>query len=155
VDEHSLRFRQIHLDFHTSEQIAGVASEFDAETFADTLRARESSSAVLRGSYVKGFGVGRQTGWCERRAVEIGGLGGAVGARIAERWRLLAPEFDERRRRLWAAAEARSHGPGGVGAVVRATGISEDTVRRGLAELESGERVEPGRCGVRAGAASR
>jgi hypothetical protein len=65
-------------------------------------------------------------------------------ARIAERWRLLAPEFDERRRRLWAAAEVSSHGPGGVGAVVRATGISEDTVRRGLAELESGERVEPG-----------
>ena len=33
----SLRFRQIHMDFHTSEQIAGVGSEFDPERFADTL----------------------------------------------------------------------------------------------------------------------
>ncbi len=65
-------------------------------------------------------------------------------ARIAERWRLFGSECDERRRRLWAAAEARAHGPGGVALVVRATGISEDTVGRGLAELEAGERLEPG-----------
>ena len=65
-------------------------------------------------------------------------------ARIAERWRLFGPECDERRRRLWAAAEARAHGQGGIAIVVRATGISEDTVRRGLAELEAGERLEPG-----------
>jgi hypothetical protein len=32
-----LRFRQIHLDFHTSEHIPGVGSAFDAEVFADTL----------------------------------------------------------------------------------------------------------------------
>lgn len=32
-----LRFRQIHLDFHTSEHIAGVGSAFDPEAFADTL----------------------------------------------------------------------------------------------------------------------
>jgi hypothetical protein len=32
-----LRFRQIHLDFHTSEQIAGIGSAFDAELFVDTL----------------------------------------------------------------------------------------------------------------------
>lgn len=32
-----LPFRQIHLDFHTSEKIAGIAAEFDAEVFADTL----------------------------------------------------------------------------------------------------------------------
>jgi hypothetical protein len=32
-----LRYRQIHLDFHTSEEIAGVGSEFDPEAFADTL----------------------------------------------------------------------------------------------------------------------
>jgi hypothetical protein len=65
-------------------------------------------------------------------------------ARIAERWRLIGPEFDERRRRLWAAAEARVHGGGGVGVVARATGISPDTIRRGLAELQAGEPVEPG-----------
>lgn len=32
-----LRFRQVHLDFHTSEQIAGIGAAFDAEVFADTL----------------------------------------------------------------------------------------------------------------------
>jgi hypothetical protein len=66
-------------------------------------------------------------------------------AKVGERWRLFGPECDERRRRLWAASEARVHGPGGVGLVSRATGISEDTIRRGLAELESGERVDAGR----------
>jgi hypothetical protein len=64
---------------------------------------------------------------------------------IGERYRALAGELDERRRRLWAAAEARSHGRGGIAAVARATGIAENTVRAGLRELDSGERLEPGR----------
>ncbi|HEX5622748.1 MAG TPA: ISAzo13 family transposase [Solirubrobacteraceae bacterium] len=66
---------------------------------------------------------------------------------IAERYRLLSQQrvLDERGRRLWAAAEARSAGRGGIAAVVRATGISESTVLRGLADLESGEVLEPGR----------
>ena len=64
---------------------------------------------------------------------------------IGERFRALAGELDERRRRLWAAAEARSCGYGGIAAVARATGISEGTIRRGLDELGSGERLEPGR----------
>ncbi len=64
---------------------------------------------------------------------------------IGERYRALAGELDERRRRLWAAAEARSAGWGGITAVVRATGISESTILRGLAELDSGETIAPGR----------
>ena len=32
-----MRFRQIHLDFHTSEAIAGIGSKFDPDEFADTL----------------------------------------------------------------------------------------------------------------------
>jgi Rhodopirellula transposase DDE domain len=66
---------------------------------------------------------------------------------IAERYRLLSAQgvLDERGRRLWAAAEARSAGRGGIAAVVRATGISESTVLRGLADLESGARPVPGR----------
>jgi len=51
----------------------------------------------------------------------------------------------ERTRRLWAAAEARSAGYGGLAAVVRATGISESTVLRGLADLDSEERPAPGK----------
>jgi predicted ArsR family transcriptional regulator len=50
--------------------------------------------------------------------------------------------LNERSRRRWAAAEARSHGRGGIAAVARATGISEGTVRRGLAELDSGEQLD-------------
>jgi hypothetical protein len=65
-------------------------------------------------------------------------------AKIAERWRLFGPECDERRRRLWAASEAKTHGPGGLAVVARVTELSEETIRRGLAELESGERLERG-----------
>ncbi|NLE45429.1 MAG: beta-galactosidase [Chloroflexi bacterium] len=32
-----LRFRQIHLDFHTSEHIVGIGSQFDPDEFANTL----------------------------------------------------------------------------------------------------------------------
>jgi len=64
---------------------------------------------------------------------------------IRERWLVVERELDERGRRMWAAAEARSHGWGGIAAVVRATGISEDTVRRGIAEVKSDDRAPAGR----------
>ncbi len=50
--------------------------------------------------------------------------------------------MDERLRRQWAASEAQSFGRGGVSAVSRATGMSRNTVRRGLAEtaLRKGQR---------------
>ncbi len=65
---------------------------------------------------------------------------------IGERYRLLSAQgvLDERARRLWAAAEARSAGRGGLAAVVRATGISESTVLRGLADLDSEQRPAAG-----------
>jgi Hypothetical glycosyl hydrolase 6/Beta-galactosidase trimerisation domain len=34
----TMPFRQVHLDFHTSEQIPGVGSRFDGERFAETLK---------------------------------------------------------------------------------------------------------------------
>jgi transposase len=64
---------------------------------------------------------------------------------IGERYRALAPDLNERQRRLWAAAEARSHGRGGIAAVARASGIAENTIRRGLRELESPQALEEGR----------
>jgi len=64
---------------------------------------------------------------------------------IRERWLVVRDELDERGRRMWAAAEARSHGRGGIAAVVRATGMSVETVRRGIAEVRSGERAPEGR----------
>jgi hypothetical protein len=65
-------------------------------------------------------------------------------AKIAERWRLFGPECDERRRRLWAATEAKTHGPGGVALIACVTGLAEETIRRGVDELERGERLERG-----------
>lgn len=35
---HELRFRQVHLDFHTSQHIPGIGSEFDADKFVHTLK---------------------------------------------------------------------------------------------------------------------
>ena len=58
---------------------------------------------------------------------------------IRERYGLMKGALNERSRRRWAAAEARSHGRGGIAAVARATGISEGTVRRGLRELDAEE----------------
>jgi hypothetical protein len=66
-------------------------------------------------------------------------------SKIAERFAGLGPELNERQRRLWAASEARSHGRGGIVAVSRATGISEDTIGRGIKELASGARLDRGR----------
>jgi hypothetical protein len=51
---------------------------------------------------------------------------------------LIASSLDERRRRLWAAAEAKAAGYGGVSLVARATGLSRPLIHRGLAELVSG-----------------
>jgi hypothetical protein len=65
--------------------------------------------------------------------------------KIAKRFAGVGPELNERQRRLWAASEAQACGRGGIAAVARATGISEDTIGRGLRELGSGERLEVGR----------
>src|SRR2546429_6688372 len=53
---------------------------------------------------------------------------------IKTRYRTLAPVMDERLRRQWAASEAQSYGRGGVSAVSSATGMSRNTIRKGIAE---------------------
>jgi Hypothetical glycosyl hydrolase 6/Beta-galactosidase trimerisation domain len=42
----SLRFRQVHLDFHTSEAIPGIAANFDANEFADMLQQAHVNSVT-------------------------------------------------------------------------------------------------------------
>jgi len=64
---------------------------------------------------------------------------------IAERYRLMRDFLNERSRRRWAAVEARSAGRGGIAAVVRATDVSESTVRRGLDEIDRGDQLDAGR----------
>lgn len=66
-------------------------------------------------------------------------------ADIRTRYELIASTMDERRRRLWAAAEAKAAGYGGVSAVARATGLSRALIHRGLLELDSGSLPSPGR----------
>ena len=54
---------------------------------------------------------------------------------IAEKFAALEPVLGERARRLWAAAEARAIGRGGISRVAEATGLSRITIRSGLREL--------------------
>jgi Rhodopirellula transposase DDE domain len=54
---------------------------------------------------------------------------------IKSRYRALAPLMDERMRRQWAATEAQTYGRGGVSAVSSATGMSRNTIGKGLVEL--------------------
>ncbi len=55
---------------------------------------------------------------------------------ITERFRLMSPQLNERQRRRFAATEARTFGHGGIAAAARACGLAENTVRKGLAELD-------------------
>jgi hypothetical protein len=56
---------------------------------------------------------------------------------VAAKFAVLRPYLDERRRRLWAAAEARSLGRGGVTTVAAATGLRRNTIAAGLRELQA------------------
>ena len=55
---------------------------------------------------------------------------------IAARFTALAAHLNERHRRLWAGAEARALGRGGIAAVARATGVSRPAIYRALDELD-------------------
>jgi Rhodopirellula transposase DDE domain len=74
-------------------------------------------------------------------------------AAIAERYRLMSAEFNERQRRRFAASEARTFGRGGIAVAARACGLAENTVRKGLLELDEPESLGPDR--VRRGGAGR
>jgi hypothetical protein len=66
---------------------------------------------------------------------------------IEAKFKALAPRLDEATLRLWAAAEARSLGRGGVSVVAKVAGLSRTTVYAGLAEIEaaSKSKVESGK----------
>lgn len=74
-----------------------------------------------------------------------------VEAALREKYAALAPLLDERRRRLWAAAEAQALGRGGQAVVAKATGLSRSTLYCGQQELRRGaERTALGPSRVRA-----
>lgn len=64
---------------------------------------------------------------------------------IRRRFTTVAKILDERQRRLWAAAEAKALGYGGVSMVARATGITRPTIHAGLKELAAGSALPAGR----------
>jgi len=66
-------------------------------------------------------------------------------AEIRKKWQQVAAALGEREARLWAAAEARAVGRGGISVVARATGMARTRLRRGLRDLEEGSQLEPGR----------
>jgi hypothetical protein len=55
---------------------------------------------------------------------------------VRRRHEALGPLLDERLTRLWAAAEARAVGYGGISLVARATGITRKRIATGLRELQ-------------------
>lgn len=56
--------------------------------------------------------------------------------RIQRRFAALAPFLDEKQRRLLAGAEALTYGAGGVQQVATVLGVANETVRRGMGELQ-------------------
>lgn len=62
-----------------------------------------------------------------------------IVAWIREKYSAIGDDLDERGRRRWAAAEARSLGWGGIAAVAVATGMSDRTIRNGIIELDDPE----------------
>ena len=58
---------------------------------------------------------------------------------------MLAPELNERTLRLFAAAEARCLGRGGISLVARAIEVSRDRISRGMHDLETQKKLEPDR----------
>jgi transposase len=64
---------------------------------------------------------------------------------IREKYQLLSPELNERTLRLFAAAEAKYLGRGGISVVARAIEVSRDRISRGLHDLESEKSLDPER----------
>jgi transposase len=58
---------------------------------------------------------------------------------IRKKYSAIFGDLDERARRRWAAAEARSLGWGGIEAVAAATGLSDRTIRNGIRELDDSD----------------
>ena len=124
-----MRYRQIHLDFHTSEHIPGIGSRFDPDDFADTLAEAdvELGDGVLEvpSRLVLSPDQGRQDPSAsrfrpaarparrpaqaqhQRAGLPLGRLGRALGARASRLARRLRPKA------CWSASAASRSGRAG------------------------------------------
>ena len=71
-------------------------------------------------------------------------------ATVQDKFRVLACGMNERLRQHWAACEGMAQGWGGISAVCRSTGLSQTTIRKGIAEIQEQmphltEEIEQGR----------
>jgi hypothetical protein len=57
---------------------------------------------------------------------------------MEERIKMMLPQLNERQKRLFLASEALEYGRGGIVEVIRHSGTSRNTVKKGIAELKSG-----------------
>jgi hypothetical protein len=64
---------------------------------------------------------------------------------LARRYEAIRHHLTERQRRLWLGNEARELGGGGARIVCEATGVSQDTIRRGREELDDPQPLAVGR----------
>jgi hypothetical protein len=65
---------------------------------------------------------------------------------IRNKYKSVSLLFDERTKRLWAAAEAHELGWSGITAVHEAAGIHRQSIRNGIQELQCIESVDGNRC---------
>jgi hypothetical protein len=61
---------------------------------------------------------------------------------MEERIAAMLPILNEKQRRIYLASEAKAYGRGGISQMSRVSGMSRTTIRVGLAELESGEKID-------------
>jgi transposase len=74
---------------------------------------------------------------------------------LVMKYQTLQPILNERSRRLWAGTEALAWGRGGIAVVGRATGLSRNTIVRGIREAQQETILDPSRIRQRGGGRKR
>jgi len=57
---------------------------------------------------------------------------------MEERIKMMLPQLNEFQKRLFLASEAIAYGRGGIAKVIRISGVSRNTIKRGIIELKRG-----------------
>ena len=61
---------------------------------------------------------------------------------MEQRIKMMMPHLNEKQKRLFLASEAIEYGRGGIAEVIRISGVSRNTIKRGIIELKNGEMSE-------------